>query len=64
MHWLLIYIVGMLYILLVMGVLEAASGRTEEFWGAGAALVTGAVLGALLTIVVLELGPLDPFVAG
>ena len=61
MHWLFIYLVWMLYILLVMGVLEAASDRTDDLRGAGTALVSGAVLGLILTVLILWLGPLDPF---
>lgn len=61
MHWLFIYIVWMVYILLAMGVLEAASDRTQDLRGARTALVVGAVLGAGLTLTILWSGPIDPF---
>jgi multisubunit Na+/H+ antiporter MnhB subunit len=61
MHWLFIYIVWMVYILLAMGVLEAASDRTQDLRGARTALVVGAVLGAGLTLTTLWFGPIDPF---
>ncbi len=61
MHWLFIYIVWMVYILLAMGVLEAASDRTQDLRGAGTALVVGAAIGAALTLAILWFGPIDPF---
>lgn len=61
MHWLWIYIVWMVYALLAMGILEAASDRTQNLRGAGTALITGAVLGLVLTVVILWFGPIDPF---
>ena len=64
MHWLLIYIVWMLYSLLAMGILEAASDRADDLRGAGTALVAGAVLGVLLIVLILWFGPLDPFAGG
>ena len=64
MHWLLIYLVWMLYILLGMGVLEAASDRTDDLRGAPTALIGGAVLGLTLTVVILWFGPVDPFGRG
>ncbi len=51
----------MVYILLAMGVLEAASDRTQDLRGARTALVVGAVLGATLTLAILWFGPIDPF---
>ncbi len=51
----------MVYILLAMGVLEAASDRTQDLRGARTALVVGAVLGAALTLAILWFGPIDPF---
>ncbi|MEA1904195.1 MAG: hypothetical protein U9N56_11815 [Actinomycetota bacterium] len=61
MHWLLIYIVWMVYILLAMGILETASDRTQRLQGAGKALALGAFLGVLLTTAILWFGPIDPF---
>lgn len=61
MHWLFIYLVWMVYALLVMGVLEAASDRTQQMRGARTALVGGAILGLVLSVVILWLGPIDPF---
>ena len=61
MHWLWVYIVWMVYALLVMGILEAAADRTQNMRGAGTALITGAILGAVLTLVILWFGPVDPF---
>jgi multisubunit Na+/H+ antiporter MnhB subunit len=61
MHWLFIYIVWMVYTLLAMGVLEAASDRTQDLRGARSALIVGAVLGAALTLAILWFGPIDPF---
>ncbi len=61
MHWLFIYIVWMVYILLAMGVLEAASDRTQDLAGARTALVVGAILGAALSLTILWFGPIDPF---
>lgn len=61
MHWLWIYIVWMVYALLVMGVLEAASDRTQNMRGARTAIVAGAVLGLVLSFVILWFGPIDPF---
>jgi hypothetical protein len=51
----------MVYILLAMGVLEAASDRTQNLHGARAALVAGALFGAALTLAILWFGPIDPF---
>jgi multisubunit Na+/H+ antiporter MnhB subunit len=56
-----IYIVWMVYILLAMGVLEAASDRTQNLRGARTALVVGATIGAALTLTILWFGPIDPF---
>ena len=61
MHWLFIYIVWMVYALLAMGVLEAASDGTQDLRGAKTALIAGAVLGLLLSLVILWFGPVDPF---
>ena len=61
MHWLLIYIVWMVYALLCMGVLEAASDRTEDLRGAKTALWVGAGIGVILSVLILWLGPTDPF---
>ena len=61
MHWLFIYIVWMVYILLAMGVLEAASDRTQDLRGARTALVVAAAIGAALTLAILWFGPIDPF---
>jgi multisubunit Na+/H+ antiporter MnhB subunit len=61
MHWLFIYIVWMVYTLLAMGVLEAASDRTQDLRGARSALIVGAVLVAALTLAILWFGPIDPF---
>jgi multisubunit Na+/H+ antiporter MnhB subunit len=51
----------MVYILLAMGVLEAASDRTQNLRGARTALAVGAVLGVALTLAILWFGPIDPF---
>ncbi len=64
MHWLLIYLVWMLYILLGMGVLEAASDRTNDLRGARTALVAGAVFSLMMTVLILWFGPVDPFGRG
>ena len=47
MHWLFIYIVWMVYALLAMGILEAASDRTQNLRGAGKALTIGAIIGGV-----------------
>ena len=44
-----------------MGVLEAASDRTQDLRGAKTALVGGAILGLVLSFVILWFGPTDPF---
>jgi hypothetical protein len=61
MHWLFIYIVWMIYALLAMGVLETAADRTQDLRGAKTALVAGAVIGVVLSAVILWFGPIDPF---
>lgn len=61
MHWLLVYLVWMVYALLCMGVLEAASDRTQDMRGAKRALWIGALVGVGLTITILWFGPTDPF---
>ena len=54
--------VWMVYAILAMGILEAYSERDERLVrGASTALVVGAVIGAILTIVILWFGPIDPF---
>lgn len=63
MHWLWIYIVWMVYAVMVMGILETASDRTQNTRGAGTALVLGAVLGVILSVTILWFGPIDPFAA-
>ena len=55
--------VWMVYAILAMGILEAYSERDERLVrGANTALVVGAVIGVILTIVILWFGPIDPFV--
>jgi len=61
MHWLFIYIVWMVYALLAMGILEAASDRTQNLRGAGKALTIGAIIGVLISTAILWFGPTDPF---
>lgn len=61
MHWLLVYLVWMVYIVMVMGIVEAAADRTQDLRGARIALVVGAVLGVVLSVGILWFGPADPF---
>ena len=62
-HWLYLYLVWMVYILLIMGVLEAAADRTQNLRGAKTALIGGALVAVTLSIGILWFGPLDPFSA-
>ena len=57
MHWLAIYGIWMLYALLCMGIVEAASDRTQDLRGAKAALWIGAGIGVSLSALILWFGP-------
>ena len=61
MHGLYLYLLWMVYILLIMGVLKAATDRTQNLRGPKTALIGGAPLPVVVSIGIRWFGPLDSF---